>query len=89
MIEQHIYQKKINCNAKGGSFSTGDKAWIGSRVIILPNVSIGEGTVAGAGAFVTKNIEPFSVNGGIPSKKIGKRNRNVKYEFNSKYLPFN
>ena len=35
-------------------------------VIILPGVSIGEGAVIGAGSVVTKNIEPYTVNAGVP-----------------------
>ena len=46
--------------------SIGDNVWIGSRVIILPGVSIGEGAVIGAGSVVTKNIEPYTVNAGVP-----------------------
>lgn len=50
-----------------------DDVWIGSRVIILPGVHVGKGSVIGAGAVVTKNIEPYSVVGGNPAKLIRKR----------------
>jgi acetyltransferase-like isoleucine patch superfamily enzyme len=65
-----------------------DRAWLGPRVIVLPGCTIGEGAVVGAGAVVTKDIEPFSINVGIPAKKIGERNRNINYVFNGNPLPF-
>lgn len=52
-----------------------DDVWIGSRVIILPGVCIGKGSVIGAGAVVTKSIEPYSIVGGNPAKLIRKRER--------------
>ena len=50
-----------------------DGVWIGSRAIILPGVTIGEGAVVAAGAVVTKDVEPFTVVGGNPAKFIKKR----------------
>jgi len=51
----------------------GDNVWIGRNAIIMPNVIIGEGSIVGAGAVVTKNVEPFSIVGGIPARIIKKR----------------
>lgn len=51
-----------------------DDVWIGARVIILPGVTIGEGSIIGAGAVVTKNIPPYSIAGGIPAKVLKSRN---------------
>ncbi|AAM05571.1 acyltransferase [Methanosarcina acetivorans] len=51
----------------------GDDVWIGSRVIILPGVRIGTGSIIGAGAVVTRDVEPYSVVGGTPAKIIKKR----------------
>jgi len=50
-----------------------DDVWIGARVIILPGVKIGMGSIIGAGSVVTKNIEPYSIVGGVPAKLIKKR----------------
>ncbi|MCC7299628.1 MAG: acyltransferase [Verrucomicrobia bacterium] len=58
----------------------GDYAWLGPRCIILPGVSIGEGAVVAAGAVVSKDVEPYTVVGGIPAKKIADRSRNLKYD---------
>jgi acetyltransferase-like isoleucine patch superfamily enzyme len=44
--------------------------WIGAKVVILPGVTIGEGSVVGAGAVVTKDVSPFSIVAGVPAKLI-------------------
>lgn len=66
------------------SIEIGDRAWLGSNVIILPGVRIGEGAVCCAGCVVTKDVEPYSVVAGIPAKKVGERPRTLKYEFKGK-----
>jgi len=43
---------------------------LGSAVTVLPKVTIGEGSVIGAGAVVTKDIPPYSLAVGIPAKVI-------------------
>lgn len=48
-------------------------AWISSNVTILKGVTIGEGAVIAAGAVVTSDVEPYSIYGGIPAKKIKDR----------------
>ena len=51
----------------------GNDVWIGARVIILPGVHVGDGSVIGAGSVVTKDVEPYSVVAGNPAKWIRKR----------------
>ncbi|MBQ8046998.1 MAG: acyltransferase [Prevotella sp.] len=67
----------------GDKVTIEDYAWICSRAIILPGVTIGHGAVVASGAVVTKDVEPFCVVGGIPAKKIGERT-----ERNLEYVPF-
>lgn len=53
-----------------------DDVWIGTRVIVTPNVSeIGKGVIIGAGSVVTKNIPDFAVVAGNPAKIIKFRNQ--------------
>lgn len=47
--------------------------WIGTQVVILPGLKIGEGAIVAAGAVVTKDVKPFSVVGGVPAKLIKMR----------------
>lgn len=56
-----------------------DYVWIASRVTILPGVHIGKGAVIASCAVVTKDVEPYTIVGGVPAKVIGERNRNIKY----------
>ncbi|WP_438349493.1 acyltransferase [Paenibacillus sp. FA6] len=51
----------------------GDEVWIGCKSTILKGVTIGNGAVVAAGSVVTKDVEPYSLVGGIPAKVI-KRN---------------
>lgn len=51
----------------------GNDAWIGARAVILDGVRIGDGAIVGAGAVVTKDVEAYSIVGGVPAKVIGHR----------------
>ena len=62
----------------------GDRVWIGSNVIILTGVNIGEGAVCCAGCVVTKDVEPYAVVAGIPARKVNERPRDLRYVFNGK-----
>lgn len=61
----------------------GDRCWLGPRVIVLPGTTIGEGTVVAAGAVARGDLEPFSLYGGIPAKKIGNRDTHLNYELDA------
>ena len=51
----------------------GSDVWIGRRAIIMPGVTIGDGVIIGAGAVVTKNIDPYMVAVGVPAKAVKSR----------------
>lgn len=51
----------------------GNDVWIGSNSIIMQNVRIGDGAIIAGGAVVTKDVEPYSIVGGVPAKIIRKR----------------
>jgi len=50
--------------------SIGDNVWLGGGVIVCPGVTIGENTVVGAGAVVTKDLPPNVVAVGNPARVI-------------------
>lgn len=50
-----------------------DDVWIGSRVTILPGVTVGTGSVIGASSVVTKDIPPYSIACGNPAKIVKSR----------------
>lgn len=48
----------------------GKDVWIGGNCTITAGVTIGEGAIIAAGAVVTKDVDPFTVVGGVPAKLI-------------------
>lgn len=50
-------------------------SWICARAIVLPGVHCKEGSVLGAGAITSKDLEPWSIYGGNPAKKVKDRVR--------------
>ncbi len=54
----------------GGPVTLEDDVWLGANVVVCPNVTIGRGAIIGANSVVTKDIEPFSIAGGIPAIHI-------------------
>ncbi len=47
--------------------------FIGTNAVVHPGVTIGEGAIIGSCSLVTKDVEPWTINVGIPCKVIGKR----------------
>jgi maltose O-acetyltransferase len=54
----------------GEPISIGDNVWLGGGVIVCPNVTIGEDTVVGAGAVVTRDLPAGVVAAGVPARVI-------------------
>ena len=52
-----------------------DHVWIGSNAAVLPGVTIGRWAVVAAGAVVNKDVEAFTVVGGVPAKVIRRISR--------------
>ena len=50
-----------------------DDVWIGFRSTILVGVRIGRGAIVAAGSVVTKDVEPYTIVGGVPAMKIRTR----------------
>lgn len=59
----------------------GNDVWIGTRVVVMDGVSIGDGAVIAAGAVVTKDVKPYSIVGGVPA-------RHIKYRFTEEIIEF-
>ena len=56
-----------------GDIVVGNDVWIGFEAIILSGVKIGDGAIIGARAVVTKDVEPYTIVGGVPARPIRKR----------------
>ena len=51
----------------------GEDCWIGSKVVILDGVKIGNHAIIAAGAVITKDIPDYAIVGGVPAKVIKMR----------------
>ncbi len=62
-----------------GPIKLGDRVWIASRAVVTRGVTIGEGAVVAAGSVVNRDVEPWTVVGGVPAKPVGRRDANQSY----------
>ena len=56
-----------------GDIVVGNDVWIGYEAVIMAGVTIGDGAIIGTRAVVTKDVLPYTIVGGIPTKIIRKR----------------
>lgn len=64
------YYEDLEIAGNGFSVIIGNDVWVGQGVSIKSGVTIGDGAVVGAGAVVTHDVEPYSIVGGVPAKRI-------------------
>ena len=57
----------------GGEIIVEDDVWLGSNVTVVGGVRIGKGAVVAAGAVVTRDVDPYTIVGGVPAQFIKKR----------------
>jgi len=58
---------------KKGDIMIGNDVWIGYEAVIMSGVQIGNGAIIGTRAVVTKDVEPYTIVGGVPAKPIKMR----------------
>lgn len=67
----------------------GKYAWVCTNALLLPGVSIGEGAVVGAGAVISKSVDPYTVVVGNPARVLRReRNRELNYDPVAFLAPF-
>ncbi len=66
MYDRHT-RNRINY---AGDIKIGDHVWVGAKTLILKGVSVGDGSVIGAGSIVTRSVPKHSVAAGIPAHII-------------------
>jgi acetyltransferase-like isoleucine patch superfamily enzyme len=79
MPMNHIYKDPHVPIRRQGIRSQGikieDDVWLGAGAVVLDGVTIGKGSVIGAGAVVTEDIPPYSVAVGVPARVRKKRGK--------------
>ncbi len=67
-----IYKDRLDLidDEKNQKVIIGNDVWIGTGVIILPSVKIGNGAIIGAGAVVTNDVPDYAIVVGVPAKII-------------------
>ncbi len=72
----HIYSDRTKPawqgGVKAGKVEIKNWAWVGAKVVILPNVAVGYRSVIASGAIVSKNCETETICAGVPAKEIKK-----------------
>jgi phosphonate metabolism protein (transferase hexapeptide repeat family) len=58
---------------RGAVTRIGHDVWIGHGATVLAGVSVGNGAVIAAGAVVARDVEPWTIVGGVPAKVIRRR----------------
>lgn len=64
---------KLGLDNTAANIIVKDHVWIGGNSTILQGVTIGEGAIIAAGAVVIKDVEPYTIVGGIPAAKLKDR----------------
>lgn len=64
----HFYKKIVQKKA-----IIGNHVWVGANAILLSGVTVHNHSVVAAGAVINKNVEAYSIVGGVPAKELGKR----------------
>ena len=79
-VKKQIFEENIKTKTQFNVI-IGNDVWIGTDVKIMGGVEISDGCIIAAGSIVTKNLEPYSIVGGIPAKHI-------KYRFSNEEILF-
>lgn len=67
ITDMHLRPQDRCLTTKGG-IRIGNNVWIGAKVAILGNVTIGDGAIIGSGSIITKDVPAYSVVIGNPAK---------------------
>ena len=75
-LSDWIGDSKYNWKGLSVKVEIEDDVWIGYGSTILTGVKIGQGSIIAAGSVVTKDVEAFSIYGGVPARKLSDRFEN-------------
>lgn len=72
-INKNLFNGELKELKETKKVIVGNDVWIGHNVIIVGNVTVGNGAVLAAGSVVTKDVPPYTIVAGVPAKQIRKR----------------
>ncbi len=64
---------RISPISEDGGVIIEENVWLGANVSVLGGVTVGRGSVAGAGALLSRSVPPYSVCMGVPADVVRKR----------------
>ncbi|WP_282173401.1 Vat family streptogramin A O-acetyltransferase [Cytobacillus firmus] len=56
-----------------GDTIIGNDVWIGMDTVIMPGIKVGDGAIVAAKSVITQDVEPYTIVGGNPAKKLKNR----------------
>ena len=71
-VKENKYNDSVKIDNKW-NIIIGDDVWVGNDVKIMQGIKVGDGAVIGTGALLTKDVDPYTIVGGVPAKLIRKR----------------
>ncbi|PWM43648.1 MAG: galactoside O-acetyltransferase [Clostridiales bacterium] len=71
-----IHREELT-NVIGGKITLKRFSQLGCNCVVFPEITIGEGAIVGAMSMVKNDMTPWSINYGIPAKKVGERNKGL------------
>ena len=89
--EIQLFKEKPDKISPNEPYTTeiGNDVWIGASVNIVEGIKIGNGAIIASGALVNKNVPPYSIVGGVPSKIIRYRFEDSEIDFLLKFKWWN
>jgi acetyltransferase-like isoleucine patch superfamily enzyme len=71
-----------------GSVTIQDRVWTCAGSVVLPGVTMGEGSVSLTSSVVTKDVEPWTVVGGNPAVPVRRRSADIAYDIDNHRRPW-
>ena len=72
-INQSLFDGRLRNNLQRAPIHIGSGVWVGHGAVILKGVHIGDGAIIAAGAVVTKDVPPYTIAVGNPSRNLRTR----------------
>jgi len=93
LVGQYMYDIKEKREIDDLPVIINEDVWVGANVIILKGVIVGRGSIIAAGSLVNKDILPYTINVGFPSKPLRCRfnideiieHESILYNINERY----